>query len=110
MLFVNRKAATHTNMHISVLTGRQSIALTEKPAPKIGPNDVLVKIRSVGICGTDLHLYRKGVTKNARTIGHEFSGEVAETGNNVTALHVGDRVVAEHVITCHACYYCRHGK
>jgi threonine dehydrogenase-like Zn-dependent dehydrogenase len=65
----------------------------------------------VGICGTDLHIYHGGTdVKPGTIIGHEFSGEVAAVGRNVTNVKIGDRAVAEHVVTCKTCYYCVRGK
>lgn len=74
------------------------------PVPRIGPDDVLVKVTRTGICGTDLHIYKwdrwaQGAVPVPMTIGHEYSGTVAELGANVTHLKIGQRVSGEgHVI------------
>lgn len=98
-------------MKALVYEGPKKVAIRTVPKPRIGVGDVLLKIRSVGICGTDLHIYNGGTSVRRGTIiGHEFSGEVAEVGAHVTHVKVGTRAVAEHVATCGACYYCLHGK
>ena len=83
----------------------------ELPEPEIGENDVLLKIKKVGICGTDLHIYNGGMKVPIPLImGHEFVGDVAKIGRNVTNVKIGDRAVAEHVIGCGKCLYCQQGK
>ena len=78
--------------------------LEEQTVPAIGPEDVLVKIRKTGICGTDLHIYNwdewaQKTIPTPMTIGHEYAGEIVEIGANVTRLRVGQRVSGEgHVI------------
>ncbi len=84
---------------------------TDIPIPAMGDHEVLMQIKSVGICGTDLHIYRGGMNVPAGTIpGHEFSGIIVKTGKQVQNVKVGDRVVAEHVVTCGKCDYCKAGK
>lgn len=98
-------------MKAAIYQGKGKIELTELPKPTIKPDEILLRVRSVGICGTDLHIYNGGTdVKPGTTIGHEFSGDVVEVGDKVTNLKVGDRAVAEHVVTCHQCYYCLRGK
>ncbi|MDO5613254.1 MAG: 2,3-butanediol dehydrogenase [Paracoccus sp. (in: a-proteobacteria)] len=92
-----------------------------EPAP--GPGQVKIKVKWTGICGSDLHEYLAGpifvpvdaphpVSGDVAPIimGHEFSGEVAELGQGVTRLAVGDRVVVEPILACGECDSCRHGK
>lgn len=98
-------------MKAAVYQGPQKIEIVERPKPSIGSGEVLLRIHSVGICGTDLHIYTGGTdVKPGTIIGHEFSGEVVEVGADVKRIKVGDRVVAEHVISCHTCYFCLRGK
>jgi len=79
--------------------------------PKIKADEVLLKIKSVGICGTDLHIYHGGMDLPTPLImGHEFSGIIAELGSQVKNLKIGERVVGEHIISCGACHYCSIGK
>ncbi|MBL8920785.1 MAG: L-threonine 3-dehydrogenase [Myxococcaceae bacterium] len=89
--------------------------LEELPVPKCGPNDVLIKVRQTGICGTDIHIYNwdewsQRTIPVPMGIGHEFMGEVAEIGSEVTGFKVGERVSAEGHITCGHCRNCRAGK
>lgn len=89
--------------------------LEDVPVPKVGHNDVLVKVLKTGICGTDIHIYNWDAWSQ-RTIGvpmhigHEFVGLVAEVGSEVTGFTPGDRVSGEGHITCGNCRNCRAGK
>jgi D-arabinitol dehydrogenase (NADP+) len=76
--------------------------------PRCGKKQVLIKVKSCGICGTDIHIHTGGfIYKFPLTPGHEFSGVVEETGSGVTSFQEGDRVVADNTILCGHCYYCR---
>lgn len=98
-------------MRALVYEGPKSMRLRTVPVPKPGPHDVLLRVRSVGICGTDLHIYNGGTAVPTGTIlGHEFSGDVVAIGRHVHSIKIGNRVVAEHVVNCRACYYCLRGK
>ena len=83
------------------------------PVPKAG--EVLIKIHKTAICGTDVHIYNwdpwaaEHITHPPMTIGHEYVGEIAELGEGVTGLHVGQRVSGEGHITCHHCRNCHTG-
>ncbi len=91
--------------------GKQNLTIVETPEPEIGETDVLMKIKKVGICGTDLHIYKGGMNVSTPLVlGHEFVGDIAKIGSEVTHLAVGDRVVADHVVGCAECSYCRTGK
>ncbi|MHB8904045.1 MAG: zinc-dependent alcohol dehydrogenase [Patescibacteria group bacterium] len=88
-----------------------NLKYSDIPKPKIKVDEVLLKIKSVGICGTDLHIYHGGMNLPTPLImGHEFSGIIAEVGSQVKNLKIGERVVGEHVISCGACHYCLIGK
>ena len=80
-----------------------------KPVPK--PNEVLLKVRDVGICGSDLHGYlgKTGRRIPPMTMGHEFSGEVVELGSAVTKFKVGDGVVVQPINFCGECVNCKEG-
>ena len=89
--------------------------LEEVPQPEAGANEVLIRVRKTGICGTDLHLYNwdDWAQRNLRTpriIGHEFVGEIVALGPGVDGYKIGDRVTAEGHITCGQCRNCRTGK
>ncbi len=77
------------------------------PVPKIGPGELLVKIATCGICGTDLKKIHMGSHSAPRIFGHEMAGTVAAVGEGVTQFAVGDRVMSFHHVPCGECYYCR---
>jgi len=81
----------------------------EKPVP--GPGDVLIRVEAASICGTDIHILRKGFPGVVPpvTLGHEFSGVVAEVGEGVEGVSMGERVTAEPFYPCGECYYCNIG-
>ncbi len=88
--------------------------ITDRPEPTIGPNDVLIKIRKTGICGTDRHIWEWDDWAASRipvgtVIGHEFVGDVVEIGSEVQGIAVGDRVSGEGHIGCGNCSLCRTG-
>lgn len=90
------------------------LTFKEMPAPRLGPGEVLIRVRRVGLCGTDLHIYHwnhwaEGRVRPPLIIGHEFAGVVEETGPGVTGLAPGDKVTAEGHIACGACFQCRTG-
>ena len=74
----------------------------------INNDDIILKVTATAICGSDLHIYRGKIPgmKDGDILGHEFMGTVAETGNSVTHLKKGDRVVIPFVIACGECFYC----
>jgi threonine 3-dehydrogenase len=83
--------------------------------PGIGHNDVLIKVRRTAICGTDIHIYQwddwaQKTIPVPMAVGHEFSGEIVETGIEVRGYEVGDRVSAEGHVTCGVCRNCRAGR
>jgi threonine 3-dehydrogenase len=89
--------------------------LQEVPVPEIGPNDLLIKIRKTGVCGTDSHIYNWDAWAQKTvpvpiTIGHEFTGEVAAIGSEVAGFTKGQRVSGEGHLTCGHCRNCRAGK
>lgn len=90
------------------------LELTQVPKPTPGPGEVLIKIHKTAICGTDVHIYdwndwSKQHIKPPMTIGHEYVGEIAELGENVTGYEIGQRVTGEGHITCGRCRNCRSG-
>ena len=101
----------YDGMKALVYADKEKMEIRDVPKPAIGPDDILMKVKSVGICGTDLHIYRGGLDIPRGTIpGHEFSGIVTEVGKKVTNVQKGDRAVAEHVVSCGKCDYCKMGK
>ena len=88
---------------------KHKVAVEEVPDPRIlNPRDAIVKITSTAICGSDLHLYNGFIPSMMKgdILGHEFMGEVVETGNGVKNLKVGDRVVVPFPIACGNCNSC----
>lgn len=93
--------------------GEIHIEQTEIPIPK--DDEALIKLKAVGVCGSDVHFYRHGrigdfVVKEPLILGHECSGEVVEIGKNVKKVKVGDRVAIEAGVPCRRCSYCRSGR
>ncbi len=83
--------------------------------PAIGPADVLVRVKTASICGTDLHIYgwdrwSQGRIKPPVTLGHEFCGTVERVGEEVRAVKAGDFVSAEMHVNCGHCHQCRLGE
>lgn len=90
---------------------KQDLRFVTLPEPVIKEDEVLMKIKKVGICGTDLHIYNGGMSVPLPLVmGHEFVGEIVGKGSKVTNVQVGDRAVGEHVIGCGNCAYCLEGK
>ena len=101
-------------MKAALFYGGKDIRIEERPTPNPGPGEVLVEMRSAGICGSDLHNYRgnrQSAWENPWEQGHELSGVVSGLGDGVNNLSVGDRVgiEAEHLIGCGSCVQCRRG-
>lgn len=82
------------------------------PVPQIGPDQILIKTRKIGICGSDIHVYhgQHAFVTYPLTQGHEVSGSVEAVGENVTGFHVGQKVTFEPQVFCGKCYPCTHGK
>jgi len=94
---------------------KKGIWLEDVPMPEVGNNDVLIKVQKTAICGTDIHIYNwdawaQKTIPVPMTTGHEFAGVIAEMGQNVTDLQVGDVVSAEGHIVCGRCRNCLGGK
>jgi threonine dehydrogenase-like Zn-dependent dehydrogenase len=90
--------------------GKNDMRVETVPDPEIlNPRDAIVKITSTAICGSDLHLYDgyMPTLKKGDILGHEFMGEVVETGREIKNLKVGDRVVVPFTISCGHCFFCQ---
>jgi threonine 3-dehydrogenase len=88
--------------------------LTEVPEPRIRDDEVLIRVRRAGVCGTDVHIYEwddwaRGRCRPPFVVGHEFAGDVVQVGSLVTDVREGDRVTAEGHIVCGRCPLCRTG-
>lgn len=93
----------------------KGLDLRNVPIPPVGPKDVMIKVYSASICGSDLHIYDNDEAFRDRVaddqlIGHEFCGEVVKVGKQVTKVSVKDKVVAESHVSCGSCEHCRNGE
>lgn len=97
------------------MQGTNNMIWKDVSVPEIDKNSVLIKIKTVGICGSDLHYYQHGrigdfIVEGDFILGHEASGEVVKIGEDVKTLKVGDRVAMEPGVTCGKCEHCKSGK
>jgi L-iditol 2-dehydrogenase len=101
-------ASIPASMRAAVYRGKDDVRLEEVPVPRVGPGELLLKVHTCGICGTDLKKISTGSHSAPRIFGHETAGTVVETGAGVTGYAIGDRISVFHHIPCGDCYYCRH--
>jgi L-iditol 2-dehydrogenase len=94
-------------MQAAVYRGKNDVRLETVPVPEIGPGELLVRIHTCGICGTDLKKISTGSHSAPRIFGHEMAGQVVAMGADVSNFAIGDRVMVFHHIPCGECYYCR---
>jgi L-iditol 2-dehydrogenase len=104
----DRSHSLPATMLAAVYHGVNDVRLETVPVPKIGPGELLLRVHTCGVCGTDLKKIATGSHSAPRIFGHETSGEVAAVGAGVKNFVPGDRVVVFHHIPCRQCYYCRH--
>ncbi|HWY58991.1 MAG TPA: zinc-dependent dehydrogenase [Terriglobales bacterium] len=102
------KKSIPVTMRAAVYRGVNEVRVENVPVPTIGPGELLVRVHTCGICGTDLKKIASGSHSAPRIFGHETSGVVAAAGKEVSEFKPGDRVVVFHHIPCGECYYCRH--
>ena len=99
-------------MKAAILQGPNILALTDMATPEAAPGELILRVRAATVCGTDLRILTGRKTKGVRfpsVIGHEFAGEVVQTGDGVSLFKVGDRVCMDPVIPCLSCAYCKNG-
>ncbi len=102
---VEGKAAS---MRVAVYYSNSDLRLEERPIPRIGAGEMLLKVKASGICGSDLmEWYRRD--KAPLVLGHEVTGEIAAVGDGVSEFAVGDRVMASHHVPCNVCRHCLRG-
>jgi len=94
-------------MQAAVYRGKNDVRLETVSVPKISAGELLLKVHTCGVCGTDLKKIATGSHSAPRIFGHETSGIVAAIGTSVTQFKVGDRVVVFHHIPCGDCFYCQ---
>ncbi len=102
-------------MRVAVLNGPADLTVVERPEPQAGPGQVVVRIASVGVCGSDTHYYDHGrigrfVVEQPLVLGHEASGEVVGLGAGDADLRVGQRVSLEPGVPDLVCEQCRAGR
>lgn len=112
------EAQTHKVKSGSMVWKNPRLKLLSLPDPHPAPDEVLIEVAEVGICGSDMHMYEAdaegyifypGLTRFPNTLGHEFSGRVVALGKEVRDLSVGDLVTSEEVHWCGSCDACRRG-
>ncbi len=108
-------SAPPATMRVSVLHEAGRLELADWPVPAPGPGEVLVAVRSVGVCGSDVHYFQHGrigdfVVRSPLVLGHEVSGRIAAAGPGVDPRRVGSRVAVEPGAACGACAQCKAGR
>lgn len=98
-------------MKAQVVEAPYQMAFKDVPVPQINDDEVLIKVKMCGICGSDWSIYtgKYAADKLPLTTGHEFWGTIDELGKNAKGLKIGDRVAVDLCITCGTCYFCRRG-
>jgi len=96
-----------STMRAAVYRGVNDIRMETVPVPSIGPGELLVKIATCGICGTDLKKVHTGSHSAPRIFGHEMAGTIVKVGEGVNSYAVGERVMVFHHVPCGECFYCR---
>jgi L-iditol 2-dehydrogenase len=94
-------------MQAAVYRGVNDMRVETVPVPAIGPGELLVKVATCGVCGTDLKKIHTGSHSAPRIFGHEMAGTIVRLGQGVTKFQLGERVVVHHHVPCGDCYYCR---
>jgi len=100
--------AIPATMHAAVYRGINDVRLERVPVPDIGAGELLIRVHTCGICGTDLKKIATGSHSAPRIFGHETAGVVVGVGEGVDSFNVGDRAMVFHHIPCGDCYYCQH--
>jgi L-iditol 2-dehydrogenase len=104
-----------STMRAAVLHGIRDLVIEERRTPSAGPGEVLVKVASVGICGSDVHYFEHGrigdhVVESPMVLGHEAAGQIVAVGKGVTTERIDSRVALEPGIGCRQCSYCHQGR
>jgi L-iditol 2-dehydrogenase len=95
-------------MRVAVWYNNRDIRIEERPIPRIGPGELLVRVEASGICGSDvMEWYR--LDRAPLVLGHEIGGQIVAVGEGVERYKVGDRVTAAHHVPCNTCHYCLSG-
>jgi L-iditol 2-dehydrogenase len=102
-----KAAKIPATMRAVVYRGVNDMRVETVPVPAIGAGELLVKVATCGICGTDLKKIHTGSHSAPRIFGHEMAGTIVKVGDAVTRFEVGERVMVFHHVPCGECYYCR---
>lgn len=95
-------------MRVAMYYSNKDTRIEEMPVPKIGPDELLMRVEASGICGSDvLEWYR--LKKAPLVLGHEVAGDVVKVGDQIQKFKEGDRIAASHHVPCNTCYYCLAG-
>ena len=99
-------------MKAMLLREYKQLELTEMPTPDVGPEELLIRVRACGICGSDVHGYDGSTGRRIPPLvmGHEAAGVVAAVGDQVTGFKEGDRVTFDSTVSCGKCFFCRRGQ
>src|SRR5437763_4342772 len=103
---LREQCAIPSHMQAAVYRGINDVRVETVPVPEIGTGEVLIRVHTCGICGTDLKKIHTGSHSAPRIFGHETSGVIAAIGTEVEEFSVGDRVMVFHHIPCGECFYC----
>jgi L-iditol 2-dehydrogenase len=98
---------TATTMQAAIFRSIDQVMCEIVSVPEIGPGEVLIRIDTCGVCGTDLKKIHTNSHPGPRIFGHEMAGTITEVGSGVLGFKVGDRVMAFHHLPCGSCFYCR---
>ncbi len=101
------KQTIPSTMKAVVYHGVNDVRLETVPVPQIGAGEILIRVHTCGICGTDLKKIATGSHSAPRIFGHETAGTVAAVGAGVTKFQIGERLIVFHHIPCGDCFYCR---
>jgi L-iditol 2-dehydrogenase len=110
-----RREKTKKSMRAAILKKAKQIEVQEVARPQIKNEEVLIRVKAVGVCGSDAHFYRDGrlagwIVKEPLILGHECAGEIAQAGRSVEEFQVGDRVIVEPGVPCRRCEWCKRGE
>jgi len=99
-------------MRALLLSEYKKLSVVDMPTPEMGDDDVLVRVRACGICGSDIHGYDGSTGRRIPPLvmGHEAAGEIAQVGAAVTNFRTGDRVTFDSTVSCGSCDYCTRGQ
>ena len=96
-------------MRAVVVKDSSKVQIEDIDKPSLGSGDIMVKMHSCGICGSDIEKIYGKYSQPSMKLGHEPSGIISEVGKNVSSFKIGDRVFVHHHVPCYSCHYCLNG-